>query len=435
MPRDLRSRRAAEPPSRRAAEPITEPASYPTKSIPSSTRRTNAATNRGVRAGASSVTIAFGNRVARCTTATCSAGEREINDGSQFVLARSGSGAIADAYGYYPGGDQPMSLKLPSGRTGVFITDPQLRGTVRAIVDGNGQATNAEFKTYAISPWGEVAADTGSITRLRMAGQQYDQGSRLYYMRARYYDPQLGRFLSEDPIGISGGLNLYAYAGNDPVNMWDPSGTSASSGDHCLTSDNMMGAYDANGVCQPVTITLPDMDGGPGLGNFPITFVPGVQGPVTADQGPPGMQGFEDLFSDAGHGNGPLVFGGVQATGVMGMGGSVSIGVYKTGREWGIYVQAAILAGVDVGLTAQVGGTSDASQFGGAGMTTSGNLPPFPGYVVGGGSKGVATIGSTWGARAGTSGGFSFTGLVSFAAYGQYMAKANEACPGCLLAP
>ena len=43
-------------------------------------------------------------------------------------------------------------------------------------------------------------------------------------MRARYYDPALGRFLSEDPIGIADGLNLYAYAGNYPVNMWDPTG-------------------------------------------------------------------------------------------------------------------------------------------------------------------------------------------------------------------
>jgi RHS repeat-associated protein len=168
---------------------------------------------------------AFGNRVNRCTTANCSAGEREINDGSQFAFARNGSGTVTDEYGYYPGGDQPMSLKLPSGRTGVFITDPQLRGTVRAIADADKNATNVEFKTYDISPWGEVAADTGSITRLRLAGQQYDQGARLYYMRARYYDPQLGRFLSEDPIGISGGLNLYAYAGNDPVNHDDPSGT------------------------------------------------------------------------------------------------------------------------------------------------------------------------------------------------------------------
>ena len=92
--------------------------------------------------------------------------------------ARNSGGVITDAYGYYPGGDQPMSLQLPSGRTGVFITDPQLRGTVRAIMDADKNATNPEFKTYAVSPWGEVAADTGTITRLRMAGQQYDQGSR-----------------------------------------------------------------------------------------------------------------------------------------------------------------------------------------------------------------------------------------------------------------
>jgi RHS repeat-associated protein len=168
---------------------------------------------------------AFGNRVDRCTVGTCSAGEREINDGSQLVFARNGSGTVTDEYGFYPGGDQPMSLRLPSGRTGVFITDPQLRGTVRAIADADKNTTNMEFKTYSISPWGVVPADTGSVTRLRMAGQPYDQGSRLYYMRARYYDPDLGRFLSEDPIGISGGLNLYAYAGNDPVNHDDPSGT------------------------------------------------------------------------------------------------------------------------------------------------------------------------------------------------------------------
>jgi RHS repeat-associated protein len=236
------------------------PAVYPIYSIPSSARRTNAANNRAVRSRCSSVTIGTGNRVARCTTATCSAGEREVNDGSQFVLARSSSGVITDVYGYYPGGDQPMSLQLPSGRTGVFITDPQLRGTVRAIADADKNATNPEFKTYAVSPWGEVAADTGSITRLRMAGQQYDQGSELYYMRARYYDPELGRFLSEDPIGISGGLNLYAYAGNDPVNRSDPSGTNPMGNGPCELPDGRKGVLDKNGICVPAdAYELPDI--------------------------------------------------------------------------------------------------------------------------------------------------------------------------------
>lgn len=47
-------------------------------------------------------------------------------------------------------------------------------------------------------------------------------GSQL--LGARYYDPTLGRFLSPDPIGHAGGLNLYGYCGNDPVNKVDPSG-------------------------------------------------------------------------------------------------------------------------------------------------------------------------------------------------------------------
>jgi RHS repeat-associated protein len=49
----------------------------------------------------------------------------------------------------------------------------------------------------------------------------------LYYMRARYYDPETGRFISEDPIGFDGGdVNLYVYAGNNPVMGVDPLGLS-----------------------------------------------------------------------------------------------------------------------------------------------------------------------------------------------------------------
>ena len=48
----------------------------------------------------------------------------------------------------------------------------------------------------------------------------------MVYSRARYYDPDTGRFTQPDPIGLSGGTNLYAYAGGDPVNYTDPMGTS-----------------------------------------------------------------------------------------------------------------------------------------------------------------------------------------------------------------
>jgi hypothetical protein len=46
----------------------------------------------------------------------------------------------------------------------------------------------------------------------------------LYYYRARYYDAHIGRFISEDPSGIDGGINLYLYVHNNPVNYVDPTG-------------------------------------------------------------------------------------------------------------------------------------------------------------------------------------------------------------------
>ncbi|HEX8432620.1 MAG TPA: RHS repeat-associated core domain-containing protein, partial [Longimicrobium sp.] len=59
---------------------------------------------------------------------------------------------------------------------------------------------------------------------LRFTGREYDEDTGLYNYRARWYDPHLGRFMSEDPIGLAGGINPHAYVGNDPVNYSDPSG-------------------------------------------------------------------------------------------------------------------------------------------------------------------------------------------------------------------
>ncbi|MEW6278500.1 MAG: RHS repeat-associated core domain-containing protein, partial [Candidatus Eremiobacterota bacterium] len=55
-------------------------------------------------------------------------------------------------------------------------------------------------------------------------GQQFDGDTGLYYLRARFYDPTMGRFTTRDPIGYAGGNNVYAYVGNNPINGADPSG-------------------------------------------------------------------------------------------------------------------------------------------------------------------------------------------------------------------
>jgi RHS repeat-associated protein len=66
---------------------------------------------------------------------------------------------------------------------------------------------------------------TGSTrTRYGFTGRERDQVTAMLYYRARFYDPQLGRFITEDPVGFAGGRNWYAYVSNDPANLTDPAG-------------------------------------------------------------------------------------------------------------------------------------------------------------------------------------------------------------------
>ena len=71
--------------------------------------------------------------------------------------------------------------------------------------------------------WGEVEALTVSNVEQnpRFQGQYFGDETRLHYNTFRYYDPQVGRFITQDPIGLGGGVNLYEYASN-PVDWIDP---------------------------------------------------------------------------------------------------------------------------------------------------------------------------------------------------------------------
>jgi RHS repeat-associated protein len=69
-----------------------------------------------------------------------------------------------------------------------------------------------------------------STTPLQYTGRENDGATGLYYYRARYYSPQLDRFIAEDPIGLGGGTNYYAYADGDPLSAMDPLGLWSVSG-------------------------------------------------------------------------------------------------------------------------------------------------------------------------------------------------------------
>lgn len=94
-------------------------------------------------------------------------------------------------------------------------------GAARELVDQAGEVVWAA----AYDVWGaaEQRSARGAKCPLRFQGQWHDEESGLYYTRHRYYDPELGRFISPDPIGLRGGFNAYRYAPN-PVNWIDPYG-------------------------------------------------------------------------------------------------------------------------------------------------------------------------------------------------------------------
>lgn len=98
-----------------------------------------------------------------------------------------------------------------------FATD-HLNST-RALTDAGGNVVETE-------QYDAFGGGAGSqLTHYGYTGRERDADTGLYYYRARWYDPQLGRFISKDPIGFKGGdINLYAYVGNNPVTYTDPKG-------------------------------------------------------------------------------------------------------------------------------------------------------------------------------------------------------------------
>ena len=80
-------------------------------------------------------------------------------------------------------------------------------------------ATGAVLNRIDYDSFGRILSQTNPAAgdRFTFTGRDFDGATGLYYYRARFYDPQLGRFISEDPIGLTGGINAYAYVGNNPT--------------------------------------------------------------------------------------------------------------------------------------------------------------------------------------------------------------------------
>ncbi|WP_333663669.1 RHS repeat domain-containing protein [Acinetobacter sp.] len=119
-------------------------------------------------------------------------------------------------------GDKPVAAIHGYGSTikiYYIVTDAQ--NTPRRLVDSSNQEIVWAWDSTAFG----VGQPQGNITfNLRFPGQYYDASSNLFYNHNRYYNPELGRYMEPDPIGLEGGSNPYAYAGSNPVMNTDASG-------------------------------------------------------------------------------------------------------------------------------------------------------------------------------------------------------------------
>lgn len=129
-------------------------------------------------------------------------------DGDNVLLANNG-GTIT-TYRNGPGIDN--KLRSDTGSTTTFYLPDPLGTTI---------ATAGTSGSFSLLPPSDSFGNGSSD----FTGREYDNFTELYYYRARMYDPQLGRFTSEDPIGFAGGdINLYGYVRNNPINSRDPFG-------------------------------------------------------------------------------------------------------------------------------------------------------------------------------------------------------------------
>ena len=152
---------------------------------------------------------------------------RYVYDGDDILLEYDGLNTVLARYTHGPGIDEPHVMERDSNGDELFGANERYYyqddtlGSIGELID----QFRAVVRAYVHDSFGGIAQETGTLVNpYAYAGREFDRESELYFYRARYYDPVSGRFLTSDPIGLAGGINIFAYVRNNPVNLTDPSG-------------------------------------------------------------------------------------------------------------------------------------------------------------------------------------------------------------------
>lgn len=158
---------------------------------------------------------ALGRRIQRVPSAGVST--NFIYDGPDVIKDINSDGSTVD-YLNGPGLDNKLRLIDSRLSTGpLYFLQDHLGSTTKLTNSAGAVLEQSSYDSFGKSL-------NSSLTRYSYTGRERDPDTGLMYYRARWYDAENGRFISADPIGLAGGINEYAYVGNNPLNGTDPTG-------------------------------------------------------------------------------------------------------------------------------------------------------------------------------------------------------------------
>jgi RHS repeat-associated protein len=163
----------------------------------------------------------FGRRIYKSSSAATSV---YAYDGDNLIEETNSSGTAVARYEDTQNVDEPLAM-LRSSTTSYYDADGL--GSITSLSSSAGSLA----QTYGYDSFGKQTSSSGSLTNpFQYTARESDPETGLYYYRARYYDPNAGRFLSEDRVRFRAGPNFYGYAQNNPLLFRDPSGNQRTTG-------------------------------------------------------------------------------------------------------------------------------------------------------------------------------------------------------------
>ncbi|MFZ5965279.1 PKD domain-containing protein [Thalassococcus sp. BH17M4-6] len=170
------------------------------------------------------------------------------------VVQTWSGGQVERRWLFGPKVDEPLAFEDYAGTTapGSGSTFELLANRLGSIIAAVSIATGSVAQDYDYEGYGLRSQSAAFEQPYGFTGREHDAESGLIHFRARAYDPETGTFLQKDPIGFGGGNpNLYAYVQNDPVNLVDPTGLTATMSYRALTT--MTAVTAAQAICTAAT--------------------------------------------------------------------------------------------------------------------------------------------------------------------------------------